>query len=103
MHSAVNIVIVVFGPGRVPKRYDGCSSSCCSCYPFSKNAYGFVNTQRKVTKLSTHIRDIIPDRSTVLDFYQMAPPSGSVGIGCMFHSGLPKLARKQDGGRHIPV
>ena len=24
--------------------------------------------QRKVTKLCTHIRDIIPDRSTVLDF-----------------------------------
>ena len=29
--------IVVFEPGRVPKRYDGCSCSCC-CYPFSKNA-----------------------------------------------------------------
>ena len=25
--------------------------------------------QWKVTKLSTHIRDIIPDRSTVLDFW----------------------------------
>ena len=37
-----------------------------------------VNTQRKVTKLRIHIRDIIPDRSTVLDFYQMAPPSGFV-------------------------
>ena len=31
-----------------------------------------------VTKLYIHIRDIIPDRSTVLDFYQMAPPSGSI-------------------------
>jgi len=27
-----------------------------------------VNTQRKVTKLSVHIRDFIPVRSTVLDF-----------------------------------
>ena len=28
-----------------------------------------VNTQRKVTKLRIHIRDIIPDRSTILDFF----------------------------------
>ena len=27
-----------------------------------------VNTQWKVAKLRVHIRDIIPDRSTVLDF-----------------------------------
>ena len=45
---------------------------------FEKNAQGFINMQQKVTKLRVHIRDIIPDRSTVLDFYQMAPPSGSV-------------------------
>ena len=43
-----------------------------------ENASAFVNMQRKVTKLRVHIHDLIPDRSTVLDFYQMAPPSGSV-------------------------
>ena len=32
----------------------------------------------KFTKLRIHIRNFIPDRSTVLDFYQVAPPSGSV-------------------------
>ena len=31
----------------------------------------FVNMQRKVTKLSIHIRDSVTDRSTVLDFHQM--------------------------------
>ena len=34
--------------------------------PFSKK---MPNTQRKVTKSHIHIRDIIPDRSTVLDFF----------------------------------
>jgi len=35
----ISVNIFVFGPGRVPKRYDGCSC-CCSCcyYPFSINA-----------------------------------------------------------------
>ena len=56
------------GPERVPKAYSGCSSCSWCCYPFSKNAQGFVNKQRKVTKLRVHIRDIIPHRSTVLDF-----------------------------------
>ena len=35
--------------------------------------------QRKVTKLSIHIHDIIPDRSTILDFSpDGASPSGPV-------------------------
>ena len=36
---------------------------------FEKCLKGFVNTQRNVTKLSIHIPDIIPARSTVLDFF----------------------------------
>jgi len=28
----------LFGPGRVPKAYNGCSSCCWCCYRFSKNA-----------------------------------------------------------------
>ena len=63
----------IFGPGRVPKHYDGCSC----CYPFRKMPKALL-IRNRVTKLRIHIRDIIPDRSTVLDFYQMAPPSGSV-------------------------
>jgi len=42
-------------------------------------------TQRKVTKLRIHIREIIRDRSIVLDFYQMAPPSGSVVPFVLFY------------------
>ena len=34
----------------------------------SKNAKGFVNMQRIVTKLRIHIRNPIPDRSTISDF-----------------------------------
>jgi len=32
-----------------------------------KNAKGFLNTQRTVRELRIHIRDPIPDRSTVSD------------------------------------
>ena len=40
-----------------------------TCTRVSVNAaLGFVNTQQKVTKLRMHIHDIIPNRSTVLDF-----------------------------------
>ena len=35
------------------------------------------------------MRDIIPDRSTVLDFYQMAPPSGSVVPFVLVYSADP--------------
>jgi len=38
----VFVMTYFFGPGRVPKRYDGCCTCCSSyrgcCYPFSKNA-----------------------------------------------------------------
>ena len=48
------------------------------CYRFRKMPMALLIRNAKVTKLRIHIRDIIPDRFTVLDFYQMAPPSGSV-------------------------
>ena len=43
---------------------------------FRKMPNGTESYETSHTQL--HIRDIIPDRSTVLDFYEMALPSGSV-------------------------
>ena len=62
--------VPLFGPGRVRKRYDGCS---CSSYmvllPVSeKMPKALLIRNGKLTKLRIHIRDNIPDRSTVLDF-----------------------------------
>ena len=51
----------------VPNRRDGCCFCSC-CYRFRKMPKALFNTQRKVTKLSVHIREITPARSTVLDF-----------------------------------
>ena len=65
-HVCCIFLHVFLDPGRVPKRYDLVVVGVV--VTVSKNAYGFVNTQRVVTKLRTHIRDLIPDRSTVLDF-----------------------------------
>ena len=50
----VVVVVVVVGVGVVVTVFEKCLR--------------LVNTQRTVTKLRIHIRDIIPDRSTVLDF-----------------------------------
>ena len=61
-----------FGPGRVPNGYDGCccSSSSWSCYRFQKMPKALLIRNGKLRNFAvrTHIRDIIPDRSTVLGF-----------------------------------
>jgi len=58
-------------PGRVPKRYNVVVVVVIDVgvvVTVFEKCLGFVNTQRIVTKLRTHIRDLIPDRSTVSDF-----------------------------------
>ena len=57
-------------PRRVPKRYDVVVVDVVVdgvVVTFWKNAQGFLNMQRTVTKLRKHIRDLIPERSTISD------------------------------------
>ena len=55
---------VHFRPGKGPKSLQLLGL----LLPFRKMPKAFLYTQRTVRKLRIHIRDHIPERSTVLDF-----------------------------------